>query len=561
MMHIKLWVLLLSMSLLTACSKEEAGTEAPGEPTKEICFSLNAGDAIGLSPARAAASIDGMSWKLLCFSDEYQYLFEATGTVSADEVKVQVPKGQAFRFLMLFAADASTLPSLEAGSSYWDLPAYAPQLPLSDPMSLLVGKGEEDGTIRVSASATKVAVALSPRAAKVTLQADASVADGISVEGITFSNAAKSVPYGHINPQQYGDYNLPATERTTYEAAFGTDNACYVLPDLFNATIGASAVLRVGGQDVPVTVPEGLALNANAGKNYYIELTDNGGQLAACWATRAVQKTLKMATQNLWGKPAATVLDLFNQIDVDVLCAQECSGFTDAEIQAAGLYVHSHTNNGQGRCSIISRYPFEGTTPNGYGVYIDLGDGIETLVMNCHGAYKPYGPYQLNGIAYGGYEPTDDVDAVIEINKETRQDMVDKLLADVASATTPFISISGDFNEPSWLDWTAETVAAGMEPYVVQWPTTHSLYEGGIQGDAYRTIHPDPVAYPGYTWTPKPSAQDTEDRIDLTLYNVTDGVTVESCQVVGESDENADLVLPSWVFDHRGVRTVFSFQR
>ena len=148
MMHIKLWVLLLSMSLLTACSKEEAGTEAPGEPTKEICFSLNAGDAIGLSPARAAASIDGMSWKLLCFSDEYQYLFEATGTVSADEVKVQVPKGQAFRFLMLFAADASTLPSLEAGSSYWDLPAYAPQLPLSDPMSLLVGKGEEDGTIR-----------------------------------------------------------------------------------------------------------------------------------------------------------------------------------------------------------------------------------------------------------------------------------------------------------------------------------------------------------------------------------------------------------------------------
>ena len=83
MMHIKLWVLLLSMSLLTACSKDEAGTEAPGEPTKEICFSLNAGDAIGLSPARAAASIDGMSWKLLCFSDEYQYLFEATGTVSA----------------------------------------------------------------------------------------------------------------------------------------------------------------------------------------------------------------------------------------------------------------------------------------------------------------------------------------------------------------------------------------------------------------------------------------------------------------------------------------------
>lgn len=74
--------------------------------------------------------------------------------------------------------------------------------------------------------------------------------------------------------------------------------------------------------------------------------------------------------------------------------------------------------------------------------------------------------------------------------------MVDKLLEDLASATTPFISLSGDFNEPSWLDWTADAQSAGIVPYVVQWPTTRSLWEGGMQGDAYRTIHPNPITHP-----------------------------------------------------------------
>ena len=104
--------------------------------------------------------------------------------------------------------------------------------------------------------------------------------------------------------------------------------------------------------------------------------------------------------------------------------AQECSNLSESDIQAQGLYVHTHSNNGQGKCSIISRYPFSGITPNKYGVYIDLGDGIVVLVMNCHGAFYPYGPYQLNGIAYKGYEGTDDVDYVVKVNKEARQGMV-----------------------------------------------------------------------------------------------------------------------------------------
>ena len=94
---------------------------------------------------------------------------------------------------------------------------------------------------------------------------------------------------------------------------------------------------------------------------------------------------------------------------------------SESDIQAQGLYVHTHSNNGQGKCSIISRYPFSGITPNKYGAYIDLGEGIVVLVMNCHGAYFPYGPYQLNGIEYKDFPATDDVDYVVKVNKEARR--------------------------------------------------------------------------------------------------------------------------------------------
>ena len=130
-----------------------------------------------------------------------------------------------------------------------------------------------------------------------------------------------------------------------------------------------------------------------------------------------------------------------------------------------GLYVHTHSNNGQGKCSIISRYPFSGITPNKYGVYIDLGEGIVVVgdeLSRC--CLSPYGPYQLNGIEYKDFPATDDVDYVVKVNKEARQGMVDKLLEDFHSSTTPFCLSFGDFNEPSWLDWTEGALSAGLAP-------------------------------------------------------------------------------------------------
>ena len=567
-------ILLMISSLFTACAEGYVSDIQKEDDTKEIRFSLNTEGGITMSPTRSSVSLAGMKWKIFCFDDQYNYLFDQTGSVGdvTNEIKVSVTKGIIYRFLFLFATADNTFPVLTSGDTYWNLEAYSPQLPITDPMTMLVSKGEQDGTLRVPASTSLVQVTLAPRASRIVLQKYLDTASDIIVNSVTYTDAVSSVPYAHIEPQHYNEYeNLPVAAKTTYQCVPQEDGTCYILPDMCANSFGMNATLHItdpalGSQDIPVAVPVGLALNAGGGKTYYIEIAaDAKGKVSATWATRVVPKTLKLATQNLWGKTTSVVLDYFDKIDVDVLCAQECSKLSESEVNARGLYIHTHSNNGQGKCSIISRYPFSGTTPNKYGVYIDLGEGIVALVLNCHGAFYPYGPYQLNGIEYKGYPGTDDVDYVVRVNKEARQDMVDKLLEDLASANTPFVSLSGDFNEPSWLDWTKDAQAAGIVPYVVQWPTTHSLWEGGLKGDAYRTIHSNPVTHPGYTWTPFPSEKDTKDRLDLTLYTLSPNTTVKSCQIIGENAETADIVFPSWIsdriFDHRGLRTEFVYSR
>jgi hypothetical protein len=85
------------------------------------------------------------------------------------------------------------------------------------------------------------------------------------------------------------------------------------------------------------------------------------------------------------------------------------------------------------------------------------------------------------------------------------------------------------------------------------------MEEGGFV-DSYRTVHPDPVDDPGFTWTPgypTPYVTPSEvlDRID---YVWAAGAVVPSdSSVVGEDPANADLVITPWPSDHRGVISTF----
>lgn len=563
-----MFILFLTGILLSCTNDVEKEREQPAENTREICFSLKAQSDIILT--RSATSLVGMQWKIYCFDDQYNYQFAKEGTITdaSGNIKISITKGKIFRFLFLVAKENVTLPSLQEGDTYWNLAVHTPQLPLADPMAVLASQGNQDGTLRIATFSSVIEIDLLPRATRIIVQKGKGVSADVKVNSVQFQQAASSATFAHIAPQHYADYEeLPTMGKTSFLTTVSPeDGVCYMLPGICAPYSGVGATLNITDdkgekKTITVSIPKGKVLNATGGKTYYITLSTNEvGALSAAWTTRTSKKTLRLASQNLWGKSAKAAVDYFHKIDADVMCAQECNNLIAEEVEAYGLYIHSHTNNGQGRCSIISKYPFEETTPHRYGVYIHLGDGIKVLVMNCHGAFKPYGPYQLNGIDYGGFPATSDVNSVIETNKNARKDMVEALLEDFRSATTQFVSISGDFNEPSWFDWTEATTQAGLSTYVVQWPTSHALWKGGIKGDAYRTVHPDPVTHPGFTWTPRPAAKDTKDRIDLTLYNVNEYTTVKSCKVVGESENTSDIIILPWIFDHRGLYTEFIYE-
>jgi exonuclease III len=140
--------------------------------------------------------------------------------------------------------------------------------------------------------------------------------------------------------------------------------------------------------------------------------------------------------------------------------------------------------------------------------------------------------------------------------RDARGAQVDALVAEIEfirGQETP-IFITGDFNEPSTLDWTESVFQAGGCPVVARWPSTGRLIDEGFV-DAYRHVHPDPLAHPGYTWTPITSEEDPKDRHDRIDFVFVGGRygQIEEAKVVGERPESADIVITPYPSDHRGV--------
>jgi endonuclease/exonuclease/phosphatase family metal-dependent hydrolase len=220
---------------------------------------------------------------------------------------------------------------------------------------------------------------------------------------------------------------------------------------------------------------------------------------------------------------------------------------------------------------ILTRLPVVRPTAGKEGVILRAATGREVIVFNVHLPAAPYQPYLLCGIRYSPDATLlKTEDEAIRSAKFARGKQVDALLADVAAerraaaaaATTaekdavprpPIMFITGDFNEPSHLDWTAAAASAGLCPIAVAYPATRAVADADFR-DAYRTVRPDAVRDRGLTWTPtstRDDPQDRHDRIDFVF--VSAGVAVTRADVVGEDARNADIVVNPWPSDHRAV--------
>ena len=243
----------------------------------------------------------------------------------------------------------------------------------------------------------------------------------------------------------------------------------------------------------------------------------------------------------------AAVVDAIKQSKADIVGLQEATGNTRKVAEALGWNYNERTQ-------VISRFPIlDPGGADGLYVFVQPTPSTVVAVANVHLPSSPYGPYR----AQAGYTE----DQVLRLEERLRMPAVEQQvneLPQLAAMDIP-VFLTGDFNSPSYLDWTEAADAARDDmPYPVDWPVSKALADAGFK-DSYRVVNSDPVARPGFTWTPggpESAKREVHDRIDWVLS--MGPATATASSVVGEAgNENVDISIPMWPSDHRSVVSTF----
>ncbi len=193
---------------------------------------------------------------------------------------------------------------------------------------------------------------------------------------------------------------------------------------------------------------------------------------------------------------------------------------------------------------------------------MELPGDRKLSIFNVHYSASPYQPYQLLNIPYGDAPFISSEQEAIEWAHKSRGKQVDQLLRELLPSLRAgeICVVTGDFNEPSSLDWTERSKLNGRHPLKVEYPATKRLLSVNMR-DAWREVHPDEISAPGFTWTPttkEADPTDHHDRIDFVFVDAN-SCQVENCELVGEKD-GADIEIAPWPSDHRAVVATIRIQ-
>lgn len=277
--------------------------------------------------------------------------------------------------------------------------------------------------------------------------------------------------------------------------------------------------------------------------------------IALCFAlTAQAQERVSVMTYNIWvggtrgGQELSQTVEVIKAAGADIIGMQERNGNETAIAEMLGF----HAQPLGGSTAILSRWPIVSHSPN--GAVIETPDGGRLAIYNVHLAPYPYQPYDLRdekikteAEAIDGAKAARSITAVLEEMSEH-----------LASGMPVFLT--GDFNEPSHLDWTDAAAKAGLFPIRVEWPLSKEIVSTGLK-DGFRAVHPDPVEKPAVTWTPgypppEMEANEVHDRIDI-VYFAGDTVKPLSAKVIGPDEDESDIVVTPYPSDHRAVVVEF----
>ncbi|HEU0165768.1 MAG TPA: endonuclease/exonuclease/phosphatase family protein, partial [Thermomicrobiales bacterium] len=265
--------------------------------------------------------------------------------------------------------------------------------------------------------------------------------------------------------------------------------------------------------------------------------------------------SIRVMTFNIWigGDQVdfERVAEAIQLAKADVVGVQEAEGNIPRLARRLGWSYYDT------RMHIVSRFPIidpEGA--NGNYVLIEPVTGGVFAMSNVHLPSDPYGPQTV----IDGTTP----EALMQLEIDTRLPALQPKLdacRQLIDAGFP-VFLTGDYNSPSNLDWTATTGdVRGVKRFPFAWPVAKATEDAGFR-DSYRTLYPDPAAKVGYTWTagyPAPLLRSGEplDRIDFVWF--AGDIDVTASQIVGEAGgADVDIPVTPYPSDHRSVVSAFN---
>lgn len=258
-----------------------------------------------------------------------------------------------------------------------------------------------------------------------------------------------------------------------------------------------------------------------------------------------------------------------------------------SRLQQRGEVYYSFSTYDTG---LLSRYPITDSLT----VFPCIGDhgsiyrmlcqakGRKFAVYTAHLDYQNDTYYEVRGYDGNTWQPMPPLTDTLEIKRRnalSKREEAIKLMLEQAQkdeADGYNVVLGGDFNEPSLYDWTARTrYLYDHHGMVLAWPVSKMLLDAGFT-DAYRAIHADELAFPGFTfpadnpaidphrlsWTP---LADERERIDFVHVKGRQLQVVDAklfgpvaCVAYGRRGAVAGgdpviLPLDVWPSDHRGV--------
>lgn len=319
-------------------------------------------------------------------------------------------------------------------------------------------------------------------------------------------------------------------------------------------------------------------------------------------------KELKILQINLWHGTTSVpdgfsgLVSIIEQTDPDVVLLCEVrnqdnwdfiSRLVDTLKVAGKIYYGEPTNQSTG---IISKYKIDDQQsccyPDKSGPIVKAHITVEDKTLTIYSAHLDYTHYECylpRGYSGTTWEkldaPVNDADSVLTANRLSQRD--EAIVAFMEDAKTEIakgnlIFLGGDFNEPSHLDWQADTKELREHNgLIINWDCSVMLTDMGMI-DSYRKIYPDAVKYPGFTFpSPNPAVElkkltwapeaDERDRIDFIYYYPDTSLSLKDAKIVGPSetiirgkvgsnDSLDEFIIPKgiWPTDHKANLAIFN---